>query len=600
MKKQEKLRNHLLKILLAITFIPVTICLIYFMRFRYIELRNSSTIELQRLCSNEAQNLDIKISEMDTIALNIINSEETQKNFYNLYHQENLSPYQKTQIKENLQESLFIIKGVDEDIRQINIFDTSGNSFGVGDYFGQLKEEQIDQNRIEQTISNSGHLTFHTPSKDISYSIYDKLTEGTYHFTISRLGYSKYYIPMTIVDVVRNGNDIFGNIQSPLNKYNISFSIYSPEGLLLFPYSDSETKSFNYFNVTDETESVVHNDIKDQDEYCYRAVADYSKLVVYASISKTEFMEPIYRIIKILPVLLIIIFAICYILSRIISTTISSPLSKIYNFLSNESNNKDFKQIEMEQSNVIEIETLKDSINNSIATKQENTRKLLLLKEHELQAQMLALQAQMNPHFLYNSLNTISAMAQNGNIEPIEEMCSEITSILRYISSNKEKFSTIEIELEHCDSFLHCQKLRFRENFNYIIEIEDNMLAIEIPKLCIQLLVENSVKYVSHTEPPWDVTITGNIIDNKWKISIEDNGPGFSEDAKIKVKEQILQIKENGILPNLEIDGMGLINVFMRLYLIYKENFIFEIENGINNGSRVTIGGEWDEKNQTI
>lgn len=597
MKKQEKLRKHLLKILLAITFIPLTIYSAYFLRTRYIEIRNNTTEELQRLCANEAQNLDIKISEMDTIALNIINSEITQKSFNDLYHKENLSPYQISKLKEKLQESLFTIKGVDEDIRQINIFDTDNNSFGVGDYFGKLEDTMIDKSRIQKTINNCGHITYHTPSKDINYSIYDKLTNGTYHFTISRLGYSKYYIPVSIVDVVRNGNEIFDNLISPTYKYNISFSIYSPKGLLLYPYTDTTTKHFNYYSVADKEESIIHNDIKEQDEYCYKAVADYSKVIVYASISKAEFMNPIYKILKLFPVLLLIIFGICYILSRIISTMISSPLSNIYDFLSNDSNNKNFDKIKMEQSNIIEIETLKKSINDSIATREKNTKKLLLLKEHELQSQMLALQAQMNPHFLYNSLNTISAMAQNGNIEPIEEMCNEITSILRYISSNKETFSTIEIELEHCNSFLHCQQIRFRKDFNYTIDIEDEMLCIKIPKLCIQLLVENSVKYVSHTNPPWNVKISGQIIKNHWYINIEDNGPGFSEEAKIKVINQIKQIKEKGILPNLEIDGLGLINVFMRFYLIYKENFIFEIKNGNSNGCMVTIGGEYNEKN---
>lgn len=91
--------------------------------------------------------------------------------------------------------------------------------------------------------------------------------------------------------------------------------------------------------------------------------------------------------------------------------------------------------------------------------------------------------------------------------------------------------------------------------------------------------------------------ISGQIVENHWYINIEDNGPGFSEDSKIKIINQIKQIKGKGILPNLEIDGMGLINVFMRFYLIYKENFIFEIKSSNSGGSIVTIGGEYNEEN---
>ena len=82
-------------------------------------------------------------------------------------------------------------------------------------------------------------------------------------------------------------------------------------------------------------------------------------------------------------------------------------------------------------------------------------------------------------------------------------MCQDITSILRYISSDKESVSTVEEELEHCSLYLNCMKMRFKDKFTYEFDIGDDLLDLKIPKLCIQLLIENSVKFVSKTAPPW-------------------------------------------------------------------------------------------------
>ena len=184
----------------------------------------------------------------------------------------------------------------------------------------------------------------------------------------------------------------------------------------------------------------------------------------------------------------------------------------MHQFLSQSDSAGKFRQISLKDSGVIEIDRLRDSLNSSIrAPGGCNGIPFLWMKESEIQAQMLALQAQMNPHFLYNSLNTIGAMAEEGMTEEVTSMCQDITSILRYISSDKESVSTVEEELEHCSLYLNCMKMRFKDKFTYEFDIGDDLLDLKIPKLCIQLLIENSVKFVSKTAPPWHIRIEGYI-----------------------------------------------------------------------------------------
>ena len=143
-------------------------------------------------------------------------------------------------------------------------------------------------------------------------------------------------------------------------------------------------------------------------------------------------------------------------------------------------------------------------------------------------------------------------------------------------------------------------KLRFGDSLSYQIEVDDDMLEFDVPKLCIQLLVENSVKFTANISPPWHVSIKGYMDESCWYIEVIDNGPGFDEETTIHLKSQMDVILANGLLPSLELDGMGILNIFIRLYLIYGITFIFDFGNLPEGGAFVKIGGRFDDKNKPL
>ncbi|MRN27047.1 ATP-binding protein, partial [Romboutsia ilealis] len=122
------------------------------------------------------------------------------------------------------------------------------------------------------------------------------------------------------------------------------------------------------------------------------------------------------------------------------------------------------------------------------------------------------------------------------------------------------------------------------------------MLELPIPKLCTQLLVENAVKFTTKTTPPWHISIEGRRDKNQWYVCVRDNGPGFQEDVIKTLHKQIDEINKNGLLPCLELNGMGLLNIYIRFYLIYHAVFIFELGNQKSGGAFVTIGGKTNEE----
>jgi two-component system, sensor histidine kinase YesM len=114
-----------------------------------------------------------------------------------------------------------------------------------------------------------------------------------------------------------------------------------------------------------------------------------------------------------------------------------------------------------------------------------------------------------------------------------------------------------------------------------------------VPKLCLQLLVENSVKFVTQNKPPWHVRISGCHTADRYEITVSDDGPGFAANTLNEINESIRIINETGLVPSLSIGGMGLLNICMRYRLLNAQNVIFIVGNNAGGGACVTIGGSY-------
>ena len=143
-------------------------------------------------------------------------------------------------------------------------------------------------------------------------------------------------------------------------------------------------------------------------------------------------------------------------------------------------------------------------------------------------------------------------------------------------------------------------KVRYQSSLNYIIDVDESLLSEQVPKLLIQPLVENAIKYGSDCAPPWTISIRSVIADNCWKISVSDTGPGFSEEACEKIAQNLAKADQNPGLPELRINGLGTINVYLRWKIFCKGNIIFEYGNTEDGHGIVSIGRYISEKKEPI
>jgi sensor histidine kinase YesM len=185
------------------------------------------------------------------------------------------------------------------------------------------------------------------------------------------------------------------------------------------------------------------------------------------------------------------------------------------------------------------------------------------------QAELKALRAQINPHFLFNSLNTIASLV---NSDPLmaEESVERLADIFRYaLSASDKEFVTVGDELEFIDSYLEIEKARFGERLEVTKAISPDILDTVIPSLILQPLVENSIKHGFGENGKMRIAITGHMDGELVELAIKDEGRG--------VPDHII----NGVYTN----GTGLRNVSERLRKIYSEGYGLEIKENTPSGT---------------
>ena len=582
--KKKSIRTILLRALLALTVVTLGLISVIFSVMQYRTLKSHATQDMRSSCAQAAVSLHQAVKEMDTILLYSIASSELRWDFAEYMEAE--SSFERFRSRQSLAGTMILLKGYDFSIRQLNIYDAVSGGFGVGNYNGELKVSVGDEPWYEKTVASAGRKYIYAPAADKLASKAAGVDEDTLYFSLCRMFYSDMHVPLGFLEVKSYYDEIFSTLKLEASAYDPLIVIYDTDGRQIYPAEEE----FPYYSYKESGNGEIMNTNTGKRQYLCFSEDEADGLTVAMAVDDAAFMEPVYRSFIPMIMAVILIFGVCVALSAALSRQMSDPIRRIHAFLS-DTDREQFARLEMADSGVLEIDTLRDSINGSIQAQEGATKTMLVLKEQELQAQMLALQSQMNPHFLYNSLSMIGEMADSGMTEQVSDMCEDITSILRYISSDREQRIRVEEEMEQVDRYLGCIRRRFGEGLHYSYNISDDILDCMVPKLCVQLLVENAVKAVMAHKEPWEITVSGSRDGDDWHITVSDNGPGFDPEVDKKLRKNMDEILETGVLPSLKIEGMGILNIFIRLYLLDGIPFVFDFGNRKEGGAFVTVGG---------
>lgn len=243
-----------------------------------------------------------------------------------------------------------------------------------------------------------------------------------------------------------------------------------------------------------------------------------------------------------------------------------------------------------------EVTMLSETIENILNQIHIQNQKLISMKELALKAHMNTLEAQMNPHFLYNTLSVIGTYGlENGNLT-VARMCGELSNLLRYSMNYQNKTVSLQEELDNIRDYLHIMELRYE----YMLECTWDLAVlkedIQVPKLILQPVVENCFKHgFKDVAPVWKIKIRMWVTENMWYVAVENNGSSFDEETIRMLRELQRKLKDSfgtdmAFRELKEGIGVGLKNTMIRMHIFYqgKEHLRFFTEQGV---TVVEVGG---------
>lgn len=220
---------------------------------------------------------------------------------------------------------------------------------------------------------------------------------------------------------------------------------------------------------------------------------------------------------------------------------------------------------------------------NFFLTVEQQADRLERLEAQATAAQLAMLRYQLNPHFLFNTLNSISTLVLLKQTEPANAMLTRLSGFLRHtLIAEPGSQVTLAQEIETLQLYLDIERMRFEERLRTHFEIEDAALPAQLPAMLLQPLVENAIKYaVSPQEEGARIALTARVIGERLRLSVEDTGPGADDTPRDPGAP---------IVPGRPVStGVGLANIRNRLAQAYGDNHLFETRSEAGGGFTVLI-----------
>lgn len=343
------------------------------------------------------------------------------------------------------------------------------------------------------------------------------------------------------------------------------------------------TVSKDIMSINWDSQKVDKTIIIEEQEYMSSSLlSDYSGWRIISLIPEEEMFHDIEKMQLITLLIIILLIIISLLLGFIVSFQIVHPLKKLGSLMKL-AENGDF-DIKVKVNSKDEIGTLAQAFNSMISKINSLIHEVYIeqIRQSELELQML--QSQINPHFIYNTLESISMMATIHNDDSTSEMAYNLGSILRYgINKTKEEV-TIKEELDNLEKYISLQDIRFHSVYTITIDVSPELYKIKIIKLILQPIVENAIYHgMKEVRSGGKIIVNGYITDKRLLIfQVEDNGKGMTESLTRDLNDYIND-------RNSLFNSIGLRNVNKRIKIKYGDEYGLEIKSKTNISTKVIV-----------
>jgi two-component system sensor histidine kinase YesM len=282
-------------------------------------------------------------------------------------------------------------------------------------------------------------------------------------------------------------------------------------------------------------------------------------------------------------VLIIVIILAIILINRLVANRISSPLTDLDEAIQSAQEGKPLIPEDYDGGSR-EVQLLGRTLEGYREKNAQLMHDIVIEQEEKRKTELDALQAQINPHFLYNTLDSIVWMIEGGRNKDAVFMVTQLASLFRISLSRGATIITIEDELKHAQNYMNIQTVRFKDNFVVDFDIDPVINPYCTVKLIVQPILENAVYYgVKNMDEDGRIVVKGWKEDDNIYISVEDNGFGMPQE----VVDQLLD-ENNKHVPH-HGSGVGLINVHKRIQLRFGQEYGLKIVSEEDHGTKITI-----------
>ncbi|MBR5207324.1 MAG: sensor histidine kinase [Erysipelotrichaceae bacterium] len=390
---------------------------------------------------------------------------------------------------------------------------------------------------------------------------------------------------------LRNEQGYYGFINAAINLHHLTdivsnIDFYEGESFIMDTSSNLYTKVQTIS--AQDTENIMNNVMLhldttssfslDKYTYYYTKIPANENWYLCTKVETANLTKETSSFILMLTSLLVLFTLITIVVCIYLSRSITKPISNLNETMQKASSNL---QIVADQSDIEEINSLSYSFNQLIQKIDNLLKKIKEDAKLQRQSEIKVLQAQINPHFLYNTLDALNWKALQHQDTEMTTLIRSLCDFYRISLSNGDEFIPIKDEIKHVECYLKIQSIRFKNQFTYDLEVEPHLLSMYCLKILLQPLIENAITHgLRPLDHPGEIHIRIFTQENNIIMTVEDNGVGMSD--------QILDEVNNG-LSNQALHKYGLYNINQRIRLTYGETYGIHIQSQLNSGTKVTV-----------
>lgn len=564
----------------------------YYVRL-YADNRKLAQNEFKDISTRTAQALEREIDMMDMISCQIFGNKKIQKELFDATENRKKGVNyfeQNPDARNNVQEALWSFNSPRKVVANLSII--------YPDMFIGLLEipgvEEVNRIWNQGLYENWDGYYKILPTHEDPFAISEKKDRVTVSL-LRKMNLSFYsQKDVGVIEVQQSYEKIEEICSQNYDRNNMQLYVVDEDGNIVYPYEDTK-KTREMKRVTETFGSqqcdVIVSSKKISGIGMQHQLSNAPWKVIVFQRNK-DFFGPIFRSVRWILIfgggmLIFMILAVFFATKRIMN-----PIVTLRKTVENSDTGEalDFSDLKTE---IDEIDLLQRAFTKMVKHIRESAELMGAMREKELELKIEVLQAQINPHFLYNSLAAISAAGMEDGSFRTQMMCVELSELLRYAGSDTGKHVDIQTELENLENYLKCMKWRYEDNLEYRIEVEGKTNVDFIPKLTFQPLAENSFAHgFSNTLPPYKIQVNCAVSENGWIFTLKDNGCGISDERLLEIQTAIDNVdfifEESKAYTELRTENMAILNIYMRLKQEYGRKVCFTVKSK-ENGTEIKI-----------